>query len=236
MANVTREDIYYIIVPLGVVMIGWLIQFIMERIAKEKQWKHTKEKSQLDSFMLYYIWTILCGGVFFILFFAVTFYYEILFGHKILPIFIKSCYTIFSILFHVIYFFKVKRKIYFKKKYKHEKLLALIMKKTPIIFSCGIWSFILFDEISIINSFVFCLIILFEFIIFNVLDSNSSSKYQYATFYFYGGNIVEDIVISNISQKGNWVIAGNKNSSTENRFRIKDVERVEYKNYCNSKG
>ena len=236
MVNITREDIYNIIVPLGVVMVGRLIQFIMEHVAKEKQWKHMKEKSPLDSFMLYYIWTILLGGVFLILFYILFLYYEIFLGFKFSPIFIKICYTILSILYHVYFFIKVERKITFKKKYKHKELLALIMKTAPILFSCGIWSFILFDAISIIRAFIFCFILVFEFIIFAVLDSNSSSKYQYATFYFYGGNIVYDIVISNISQKGNWVIARNKNSSEEYRFRIKDIERVEYKNYCKSKG
>jgi len=73
-------------------------------------------------------------------------------------------------------------------------------------------------------------IILFEILFLLILDDTRENKYKYANFYFYGGSFVKNLSTSNIIQKGNWIIVEDTTSSTEHRFRIKDIEKVEYKN------
>lgn len=73
------------------------------------------------------------------------------------------------------------------------------------------------------------LLVLVEIIYFVFLDSNSKFKYNYVKFMFYDGNVVNNISVKEVYQRRKWIIARDENGTIEHRFRIKDVERVEYR-------
>ena len=41
---------------------------------------------------------------------------------------------------------------------------------------------------------------------------------------------IENIIVKSIVQKSNWIIAKTEDDNCEYRFRVKDVEMIEYKN------
>lgn len=53
--------------------------------------------------------------------------------------------------------------------------------------------------------------------------------YKYVDFYFYGEKIIRNIKVQDVYQKNSWIIAKSEDGSIEYRFRIKDIEKIEYK-------
>lgn len=230
-----REDIYYIIVPLAVVLIGWLLQYFKgSRV--EKQWKYVSEKSACDKYIYYCVRVFILGMLATIIYVTVLCTVVVLFVVKLNELVIKVGYVI---CISVTYIFLAKsmpesniifRKFKKKKKYKNEKRIKGIINKLPLALAWIIWICIFFGD-AFIMKIVIVFTVIFEIVAMIIIDDARTFQFQYATFYFYGDeddNEIEHIETCNIFQKGAWIIAKDGENDVEHRFRIKDIKHIEY--------
>jgi len=123
-----REDIYNIFVPIGVVVLGWVFQYL----EKDKQWKQTSEKSSSESFANYYVFLVFLGMFWLILYTFLVAFIAVIFDIKISGSIIKVSYTIFSVLPYVFFaVHRIKKKLVFKKDYKYKEILSYVMNVIP---------------------------------------------------------------------------------------------------------
>lgn len=231
----SREDIYYIIVPLTVVVIGWLLQYFKGNRV-EKQWKYVSEKSACDRYFYYCIRVFILGMLMTIIYVALLCTVVMLFVVKPNEMVIKVTY---SILISGAYIFFAKyaeeinivfRKFKGKEKYKNEKKIANIMNTLPHALAWAIWLGMICGYPLYISRILLVLTVVLEIISMIIIDDERSFKFEYATFYFYAGKSIECIETRNIFQKGDWIIAKDEEEDVEHRFRIKDIKRIEYFN------
>ena len=137
----SREDIYYIIVPLVVVLFGWLLQYF-SGARVEKQWKYVSEKSACDKYFYYCVRVFILGMLATIIYGVVLCTAVVLFVVKPNELAIKVGYVIF-ISVSYLFFAKsmsgsniVFRKFKKKEKYKNEKIIADILNKLPHALAC----------------------------------------------------------------------------------------------------
>lgn len=228
---IIRDDVYNILVPIMIAMIAGIFQVVNERAKKEKQWKVLREKSAVERYNKYFLFMILSGILFVFLYIVSIYLIEKIIGVSLGEIFIKVSYPIYTTLVYIyIGSVLVKNDIVFRKKYKYKKQFTFILSKVPIFFSWLIWTFILYETIVYITKISIVFITLYEVFYMIVLDNKNNYRYRYATFYFYNDRMIENIYIHNIFQKGNWIVAKEVGEIKEYRFRIKDVERIEYTN------
>ena len=146
-------------------------------------------------------------------------------------IIIKVVYVLFIVFpYAVILTVKRDKKLSLKKKHKYDKYYAGIIDKCVMILPCIMLVSLPFDNAVFIVRVDALLLTSLEIIAFVLLDNDRRFKYKFAIFYFYDGDPIKDIATNKICQKGNWIIAADKNSEKEYRFRTKDIKRVEYSN------
>lgn len=108
MGNFTRDDIYNIIVPIGIVILGWITQYLASQFGREKQWRNVREKSSADSFFDYFLIMYVFGIVWLILFVSLVFMVETVFEISLSKEIVKYSYTIFTICLYAIFFYMEK--------------------------------------------------------------------------------------------------------------------------------
>lgn len=228
---ITRDDIYNILIPVGISFLGFIYQRVSKLFDQEKQWRHLGEKSSRDEMFDYFIWMLFIGIIVLVIYFLGALCVGIIFSiNEFNAIAIKITYTIFSLFMYISFFLNhQKKKVTFKKKYKNEKVYADIIIKMPIVISGIMWSFVFWNGIESIWRLAEIIAIGFGLAILIFLDDNRDFKYKQVTFYFYGGKILRNLDVNSIRQEKNWVIVKTKDSNVEYRFRIKDMETIEYK-------
>ena len=227
MSNIAKDDIYYIIIPIGIAIFGWIFQYLSGRFGYEKQWKNVREKSSRESFSDYFLIMLLFGILWFAIYIFLACFLIIIFEIELADESLQYSYAIFNVLLYACLMFGIQKKD-IKFKIKELDKHAKIMTKIPAILSCVIWSFILFDWGKIIIKIDVIFILAFEIFFIIALDGESEFKYAYVSFYFYDGKTIKNISTKKVFQKRNWIVAGN--DKMEYRFRIKDIKKVEYSN------
>ncbi len=227
-----KEVIYNIIVPILVVIIPWFLQNFSGWVKKDKPWKQSKEKSSLNIYFKFLLSIILFGFIWDLLIVFLINYYAYIFN-------INYNIKIYNILIFILYILPYiilliiskenNREVNFKRGLKFEKKLKRIVDVVTIISAAIMQIFVLGNNSWLLKLIAIILITLDEIIYFVFLDSNGKFKYSYAKFVFYNGNIVDNISIKQVYQKGKWIIARSEKCNVEYRFRIKDIERVEYR-------
>lgn len=226
---IKRDDIYNIAVPIGIVALGWLFTFLSNRLNNEKQWKQAVEKSIRDKYFAYFLVTIVIGIFFIVAFVFLIWVIEVLTNLKVGLMFVKVMYALMCALIYGYLIFCRQNK-----KFAESKCFNIVLLKIPFIISAVMWSFIFTEHANLILRGSFIAMAVYEIFFLIVLDGNRAFKYMYVTFYLYSGKTIEMIATGNIEQKGGWVIAQSESAREEYRFRIKDVEKVEYLGKGNS--
>lgn len=223
----TGDNIATIITAIGGIITA---PYFVNHFNQEKQWRYLSEKSSSEKFHKYFMKIFLFGLAFSFLIFALIMFwvgwFKIILSINVVG---KICGIIMALVYILLVIFGETENdlIIFRKKCKHEKIWKTLFEKAPIvlfgIFWAGIWL-----QHNLIMRIVFSVVFIFEIIYLVVLDNERKSKYQYAKFYFYQGEPICNVDASNIRQDGKWIICVDKNSDKEYRFRVSDIQKVEY--------
>ena len=106
----------------------------------------------------------------------------------------------------------------------------MCINKATVVLPGILWTLVLSDIAEWIARIYFVTIIVFEIILLVIIDDSKEFEFQKAKFYFYNGNTVDNVLTNKIRQERDWIIAKNETGDTEYRFRIKDINKVEYTN------
>lgn len=235
----TKDDIYYLVVPLATVLIGWLLPYLKGTLKVEKQWKYLREKSACDKYFSYCARVFMLGILFSVTYIAILCMIVALFIVYPNETVIKVTYSIVIIIAYIFFAIHTKeedivfKKFKRKKNYKNEKVIKNVMNMLPHALAGVIWVDVICGYSLTIIKVVAGLIVVFEIVAMIVIDDTRTFQFKYATFYFYGdeaNNVIEYIETCKIFQKGTWIIAKNEKDGVEHRFRIKDIKRIEYFN------
>ena len=225
--EISRSDTYYIIVPIIVA----ILPYMFKSFTSEKQWRYIKEKSSCDSVLNYFTKMILSGMLFLILYIVLIFSFSVVFAFEVDVHLFKISYVVWYIICYSCVFFRKRLSeliIDFRFDFKYKDTIKIIIYKVPIVFSGIMWTGIVFDATLFLWKVIVILMIVFEILIIRILNEKGKSKYNRIKFHFYNKTTVENIDINKIKQDGNWIIANKCNENTEYRFRIKDIQKVEY--------
>lgn len=220
---IKRDDIYNIAVPIGIVALGWLFTLLSNRLNDEKQWKQAVDKSIRDKYFDYFLLAIVIGLFLIVVFAFFIWVIEVLANIKVGMMFVKVMYALMCVLIYGFFIFSRQNK-----NFVESKCFNIALLKIPFVISAVMWSFIFTEYANLILRGAFITMAVYELFFLTVLDGNRTFKYKYVNFYLYSGKAIEMIALGNIKQKRGWVIAKNEAVCREYRFRIKDVEKVEY--------
>ena len=231
---ITRNDIYYIAVPIILTIISPIIKLILESFKPEKNWRCNKHRSSISSYMRFLILVLLLGVI-------VALIIMICFGFlfKVLEIHISanSIFRIASGFVALVYFvFLVKLTpdplIYvFKRKLKYASMLRRVMCKLPLLISGIYWTLQCIDiQNEKIISPLGWIIYMLEICSFIILDNKDQYEYKYMTIILENNEKIQKIKIQSVFQRRKWIILKTKLPKKEIRLRIADIKRVEYYN------
>lgn len=227
-----KEIIYYIIVPIIAVIIPWFLQNLNERFKHDTQWKQSKEKSSLDIYFMIFVSIMILGFAWDVLIFYLSYSLYTFLNINIDFDIYNIIILIFCIIPYIILLIlcqKNNRKVYLLRGLRFEKEIKKLLDMLTIIAVAVINIGLFLNKSKVLKLIVVILVVAVEILYFIFLDSKGKFKYNYAKFVFYDGSIVDNIFIKEISQKGKWIIARDEKCNVEFRFRIKDIEKVEYR-------
>lgn len=233
---ITREDIYKFGVPILTAILAGIPGIAKVYFDRDKYWKCVKQKSSQSNYIIYF-WKLYISGfwiviIYFFLLLALTFALQT-------NVFVKNVifwHSIFSGAFHaaLVYWigkpYAVSRKIVYKKRYKHEKLMTNLFAYSPIVMSGLIWAVLVALKSKWLSGVIMIVCVVVEILAMIVLDDESTVMYQYATFHLNDDTIIKWADMNSTCQKGNWIIAKFKDKDSEVRFRQKDIKRIQYSN------
>jgi len=217
-----------IIIP---IITSLLIAVITRIVNREKQWKRLKEKTVTQNYLEYYAKVLIMGGITIFVYVFIVWYFEKFLEISVSEIFFVIVYYLLILTVCATFGYYSKNiRIKFKRLYKRETQYIAIARKMPSIISGWVLGSVFVPKGNWFLGIALVFIIVTEIICMVILDDSDVYKYQYITFYFYNEKIIENIEVEKISQKNNWIVVSDENRGVEHRFRIKDIERVEYRN------
>ena len=253
-----REDIYNIVVPIAIAIIGTLGTYFFHNINETKQWKIKRRKSPRDKGIEYLVRVIVLGFLFLVFSVLVVVYIRSSIGIPLLVgigIGIVLYIGLFIFLYIVMKRTSIDDKEIFVKdmaEYKKEKSIRLL-RQIPIILSGLFWGSTIqwMDFVSVITGFigktVFQFIsnilsyipiataiawIVYYYICMKFLKGEGEFLYDRVKFAFYDNSILDNIKVEDVSQNRSWIIAKNQ-ENMEYRFKVKDIKTIEYSNFEN---
>lgn len=253
-----REDIYNIVVPIAISIIGTLGTYFFHNITETKQWKIKRRKSPSDKGIEYLVRVIVLGFLFLLFSVLVVEYIRSSIGIPLLVgigIGIVLYIGLFIFLYIVMKRTSIDDKEIFVKdmaEYKKEKSIRLL-RQIPIILSGLFWGSTIqwMDFVSVITGFigktVFQFIsnilsyipiataiawIVYYYICMKFLKGEGEFLYDRVKFAFYDNSILDNIKVEDVSQNRSWIIAKNQ-ENMEYRFKVKDIKTIEYSNFEN---
>lgn len=231
-----REDIYNIIIPIAIVIIGWVPGGIKVFLDADRYWKCLKKTSAQNEYFKFF-WGFYSAGLWIMILFCLFSVAIMISLQKILsPDTIKNSYLVFSVLCHIALIYIVRKSLRdgkefaYKKSYKFKPLMTWVLTWSPIITSILIWDVLWKWNFRILSFMTVILCLIVELLAFALLDDKSTMEFDYATFYLNDDIVISDADTDISYQKGNWIIAKYKDSEKEIRFRRKDVKRIYYSN------
>ena len=253
-----REDIYNIVVPIAIAIIGTLGTYFFHNINETKQWKIKRRKSPRDKGIEYLVRVIVLGFLFLVFSVLVVEYIRSSIGLPLLVgigIGIVLYIGLFIFLYIVMKRTSIDDKEIFVKdmaEYKKEKSIRLL-RQIPIILSGLFWGSTIqwMDFVSVITGFigktVFQFIsnilsyipiataiawIVYYYICMKFLKGEGEFLYDRVKFAFYDNSILDNIKVEDVSQNRSWIIAKNQ-ENMEYRFKVKDIKTIKYSNFEN---
>lgn len=228
--SIGREDVYNGIIPVFLGLIPYLYKVLISSTAKS-EWKKSISKSSFDKYISFQIRMI------FIMYISVLimtiasafFIYVLLYNVYIIKntkILVKIIFWIVCIVLHtymIYYLNKIdKEKEIVVLKNGNRKKAGTILFYVPIIMNGVI---LLFNSCEIIN-FIVMICFVGCYIVAGVM-LKSEPEYKYACFFFNDKSELNNILIKNINQKGDWFII---NEETENQilFKQETVTMIKY--------
>lgn len=221
---VGKEDVYKIIVPLITIILGWVFQYINGFLFEERQWKQIREKSQVERYINYMLIIVGFGGFILAAYVFLVASVEVLFSIQVTIGVIKVSYLMVSGVSFCYLIFSEQKRQFVESKQKN-----LFLQKIPCILSGLLWCFIFTSKAVIFMRISAIIIFALEIYVLFFLSDIKDFKYKYAKFHFYSGKTIDLIETKSISQKRNWIIINGESTGVEHRFRIKDIEKIEYK-------
>ena len=232
-----ERDILNSVVPIIVIIVGWIPGAIKVLCDADKYWKCSKNMSAQNSYIKYF-WYIYGWGLIILVLCS-------LFATAIMNLIrspfsaniIRKVYLVISIISYAILGyaclkpFAEGKGFKYKKAYKYAAMMTQVFVWTPFITSAMIWIVLWRWPNRGLSLIVILLCLGIEVSAFVVFDDKSTTEFQYATFYLSDGTVISKADADTSYQKGNWIVAKYKDSE-EVRFRKKDVKRIEY---CNQK-
>lgn len=228
----TSEDVYYIVVPIVVAILGVVGNYLMSFLVHEKQWKLLRERASADRYFTHFIKSFFVGIVSYIIAIMLIFYIAFVFGSEISEKAIKIICIVCCIVFHAL-LIAIKDVddgiIVFKKTYKKEALLRNVIFRIPYLYSLLFWISILCGFSIIAIRILVVVQIFYEVFICIILEGNAKFIYKHADFYLCNGEKIADISVENIKCERSWIIVTNEKINRQYRFRVRDLARVEYR-------
>ncbi len=230
------EAVSSIVIPIVVVILTSIMsgigKIIADKRSNEKQWKIQKEKSAVD-IMYDNMLLIIINGITPLLICLVAIILGCAYVKNIIWFKMNVFRWIYLILcagYHILLFviMKVpKEKLYANKEICDKCIVTFY--KSPIIFSFMIWGFTFWNKIlTITTAIAFVFSIIYVILIPCFFSSNKNYKYEYAKVYLVNGKSFDDISLKDMCQRKNWIIATNNKIHKEYRFRVKDLDYIEY--------
>ena len=236
-----REDIYNIVVPIAISIIG---TYFFHNINETKQWKIKRRKSPRDKGIEYLVRVIVLGFLFLLFSVLVVEYIRSSIGIPLLVgigIGIVLYIGLFIFLYIVMKRTSIDDNEIFVKdmaEYKKEKSIRLV-RQIPMDFVSVITGFIgktVFQFISNILSYIPIATaiawIVYYYICMKFLKGEGEFLYDRVKFAFYDNSILDNIKVEDVSQNRSWIIAKNQ-ENMEYRFKVKDIKTIEYSNFEN---
>ena len=227
--QIIRKDIYNAVIPVLIAIISGFFPYLLSRLGAEKQWKNARKKSSLDKTIEYFFCMNIAGIGLLVLYVTFFFSVEILFKITHTRV-MHFSYILLSIFMYIHFFKKRNEQITLKKWRRHERVVVLCINKATVVLPGILWTLVLSDIAEWIARICFVTIIVFEIILLVIIDDSKEFEFQKAKFYFYNGNTVDNVLTNKIRQERDWIITKNETGDTEYRFRIKDINKVEYTN------
>lgn len=232
MKLITSEDVYYIVVPIVVAILGVVGNYLMSFFVHEKQWKLLRERASADRYFTHFLKSFFVGIVSYIIAIMIILFIVFVFGFEMSENAIKIIGIVCCIVFHVL-LIVIKNVddgiIVFKKIYKKEELLRNVMFKIPYLYSLLFWLSILCGFSMIVMRIFVVVQIFYEVFVCIILEGNAKFIYKHADFYLCNGEKIADISVENIKCERSWIIATNIKLNIQYRFRVRDLARVEYR-------
>lgn len=226
----SKEDVYKIIIPIVLLLLGEFFSYIRKGLSYEKQWRYGGEMSVCIRYRNYFLKMVIIEIPIFITYCAFVVIIAMLPQFRVTELFVTISYPIFNTIAYIIIFLiPSKIKLDYRINIRNEKRTTCIMAKIPIIISWLMWTSSILDFAEILWTICTMAIFIHEIVFLYILDDKRVYKYDCASFYFYKSESVKDIKTSNIIQKGNWIIAKGLDDNCEYRFRVRDIERIEYR-------
>ena len=230
------EEMSSIVVPIAIAILTAIIsevgKFITNRQNNEKQWKIQREQSSVDIMYDTMLLIIICGVIPLIICLAAITVFSAYTGNftwlKMNAF--KWVYLILCAGYHILLL--ITMKVPREKLHTNEEICdkgIRLLYKSPIIFSFLMWGCAFWNKILILTttiSFVFSIINIFLIPCF--FNSNKNYKYEYAKVYLVNGKSFDDISLKDMRQQKDWIVATNNKIHKEYRFRVKDLDYIEY--------
>jgi hypothetical protein len=236
---INRQDIYYIVVPIIITVLTWLLSLFKTNENKfTRKWRCSKNKSSCEVYEKYLL-TILPLGIFFLListifmsFLNLIFIYT--FEEGLSNNYLTSVVAFTSALCNVIYIlFKKIKWAHFTitiaclKKYK--KMIIYFLYFCPIL--CNIWicGFSLLFEHNEVDFILMFVLITCELLSIVLLDTKRYDQYSCVKLSFKNDSTI-DTHVKYVNQQGNWIIIQEPDNMSESRYREDNLVSVTYSN------
>lgn len=241
--NITRQDVYNVIVPIAICIIGWLLPLLKSGDGKfAKKWMCDSKKSDCDKYGKYFFVIILMGiplslvGILFLMCIAkiaIT-----LFGIVLSINILGKLLSLINGILIVVVMLNLKldpKQFVVIRLKRFQKAIGYFMCYIPFIYSIWIWGISIQVDSALFNGVMILLLFLFEIMPFIFFDNTKKFEYAYVSLYFANGS--EGIYLTDcVKQKGNWIIAKDLTDSCEIRYRREDLVKVKYFNIKNLTG
>ena len=235
--NITRQDVYSVVIPIVICVISWLLPLIKNTDGKfTKKWMCSFSKSDWEKYARYYLGVVSLGALFIFLcavMLACINQLLISFLEVEIPLeILKIVLSIILIIGYLTIMIQIKydsEKIKIVKDIKAKKIIAYFMYYVPFVCSIWVYGFSMHFSSKILNGLMFLLLFACEILSFGLLDSTKKLEYTYVILYLSNGK--EEIYSTKcVKQKGNWIIAKDLEALCEVRYRREDLVQVKYFN------
>ena len=236
-----KQDIYYIVVPIAITVLGWLLPLLKSNESRFiGKWRRKSENASelygkyLLKLMLFGVIVFLCSALFL---FALNWEIESVFGKGLTIENLQIVISLFSAVCNIVVMLLIKINLaQFKllRMKNHKKWIAYFMYYSPWICSIWIWGVSMLVDTKIVNFIIMLIILACEIVSFVLLDSNRYDEYSDIELFFKDHSNLK-CPVEYIDQKGGWIIIRDLDNMCESRYKEEELVSVKYSNEINNR-